>query len=235
VVDVRPADDPLTIIAALQKQVDDLASTMNVRVQERPTGDVEISIRSTPKSGQLFLQGQIVNRADYPVLWQWVQDQGLLGVGLFGPADGSTTFGLPDWRGKVVRGVDSGGAVGDQTGADNKVLTTAQMVNHTHAVSVADHGNHNHSLTGGTMETEGDHFGHAPDSGPHECAPQAGGIGAAAWNMTGAHFGGHSHTAAVFSIATGAGSHSVSQSSIGSTAAIDFRQQGVGINWAIWT
>lgn len=230
--DVRDATDPLQAIAALQKQLDDLTTTMASRTSSRPTGDIEPTLRLTPKTGALFMQGQALNRVDYPVLFQWIQDQGLLGVAnLFGNGDGVNTFTLPDFRGLVLRGTTSGASPGEKVGADTVALILANMPSHNHSVSAVHSTPHTHNFS--TGDTPGDHYGHAPDSGPHECAPQAGGIGAAAWNMTGAHFGGHNHSGTTGT--DGVYSHNITQSNVGSGTAIDNRQASIGVNWMIWT
>jgi microcystin-dependent protein len=99
--------------------------------------------------------GQILNVADYPLL------ASRLGTTYGG--DGTTTFGLPDRRGRVAAGVDnmggisanrltnqSGGLNGDVLGAtggaETHTLTTAQLAAHDHTVTVT-----------GTAASAGDH------------------------------------------------------------------------------
>jgi microcystin-dependent protein len=73
----------------------------------------------------------------------------------YGAGDGSTTFGLPDLRGRVVAGQDdmggssanrltglSGGVDGDVLGAaggaETHTLTTAELASHTHSTPTSD-------------------------------------------------------------------------------------------------
>jgi microcystin-dependent protein len=134
----------------------------------RPTGDIEMSIRKTPKPGTIFLDGSIVNRADYPNLFAWVQAQGLLTTAqapnnLFSAGNGTTTFGLPDLKGRVPVGVGTltipGGvtdtyALGDKQGTNRISVATTNLPNHTHTVS--DHPAHSHTLSG-TATSAGTH------------------------------------------------------------------------------
>ena len=56
--------------------------------------------------GYLICDGRAVSRTDYPALFISLGSGALHGAG-----DGSTTFNLPDYRGKFMRGVD--GAAGN--------------------------------------------------------------------------------------------------------------------------
>lgn len=100
----RSMDDPAQALGGLRKKVNDNLSTMNARVIRRPTGTVEPTFLTSAKSGTLLLDGQTVNGADYPVLWQWVQDNSPAGFGI----TGSNTFTVPDMRNRLTV---AGGAV----------------------------------------------------------------------------------------------------------------------------
>lgn len=91
-------------------------------------GQIRFSINPNIEPGYLALNGQEVNREDYPNLWEWVQQQvGFLveegewqsistahngNVGKYSVGDGSTTFRLPN-LGCWVRG---GGTAGTAAG-----------------------------------------------------------------------------------------------------------------------
>ena len=96
-------------------------------------------------TGWLLAYGQAVSRTTYADLFS------ALGT-TYGSGDGSTTFNLPDLRGRAIAGQDdmggssanrltnqSGGLNGDTLGAtggsETHTLTTAQMPSHTHSVS----------------------------------------------------------------------------------------------------
>lgn len=107
-----------------------------------PVGIVLDYAGTTAPSGWLFPYGQAISRTTYSVLF------GLLGT-LHGVGDGSTTFNLPDLRGRVVAGQDdmggtsanrltgvTGSVNGDTLGAvggtETHTLVTAEMPSHTH-------------------------------------------------------------------------------------------------------
>ena len=97
---------------------------------------------STAPDGWLLSFGQAVSRATYAALFA------LFGT-TYGAGDGSTTFNLPDLRGRVAAGQDdmggtsanrltdqSGGVdgdvLGDTGGAETHVLTAAESPAHVH-------------------------------------------------------------------------------------------------------
>jgi microcystin-dependent protein len=98
-------------------------------------------------TGWLLCFGQAVSRTTYAALFAVVSTT-------YGVGDGSTTFNLPDLRGRVVAGEDdmggtsanrltnqSGGVDGDVLGAagglETHTLTTAQLAAHTHTTPIA--------------------------------------------------------------------------------------------------
>lgn len=103
----------------------------------------------------LLCHGQSVSRTGFPELFA------TLGTA-YGSGDGSTTFTLPDLRGRVPVGVDgtsparvAGASVRGATGGASTVtLTAAQVPAHSHTVP-----SHNHT---GTTSQSGEHFHGAP-------------------------------------------------------------------------
>jgi microcystin-dependent protein len=74
----------------------------------------------------------------------------------YGVGDGSTTFALPDLRGRVAVGRDAGtfGTLAGTGGAETHTLTTAQTPAHKHTVNIDykdDTGAHNHGSRGGQL------------------------------------------------------------------------------------
>lgn len=228
--DDRPAESEVDQIARMQRDLDDLRSTLLARVSRRPTGDVEYAIRSTPKPDTLLMQGQTVLRSDYPVLWQWAQDQGLIGV-WFTTGDGTTTFGLPDMRGLVLVGAGTRGAdtyaLGQIIGASTKTLTTANLPAHDHNVTVtlSQHEGHAHGVGGA-----GGHGGH--NAGDFAASNGAGSVFHVA-NNGNAGGGDHGHGTSI----EGQGkphSVTVNETMIGSGTPLDVRQAGIAVNWLIY-
>lgn len=99
--------------------------------------------------------GQAISRTDYPNLFAAIGTT-------YGAGDGSTTFNLPDLRGRVAAGRDDmggtaagrltsastfvGTTLGATGGTETHTLTTAQMPAHTHANTITDPG-HTHANT----------------------------------------------------------------------------------------
>lgn len=132
-----------------------------------PSGAVMPYAGATEPSGWLFCYGQNVSRTTYAALFA------VLGT-TYGSGDGSTTFALPDLRGRVVAGQDdmggtsasrltnqSGGLDGDVLGAtggaETHTLTIAQMPLHGHPVRINLATGASSDSTGGFMlETTSD-------------------------------------------------------------------------------
>jgi microcystin-dependent protein len=237
VADERPALSPDEELAALRKEFDDFRSTMAARVSTRPTGDIEQTIRSTAKAGALLMQGQTVSRTTYPVLWQWAQDQGLVITNLFGSGDGSTTFVLPDFRGRVTIGVGTLGsdtyALGNAGGGAFVSLSISNMPSHDHSIngSTGSTGGHTHGF--GTS-TNGGHSGHT--NAPSSVSVATGGAGSTNFpSFYNNFFGDHSHSGGTDN--QGNHSHGVTLDVLpnGSGNAFDNRQPYIALNWMIYT
>lgn len=125
-----------------------------------PTGSVMPFAGTTEPAGWLFSFGQAVSRSTYAALFATVGTT-------YGAGDGSTTFNLPDLRGRVAAGQDdmggtsanrltgqSGGVDGDTLGGtggfETNTLTEAQMPAHRHASGVLMKNDHNVGVYGNT-------------------------------------------------------------------------------------
>ena len=112
-----------------------------------PVGTVLDYGGTSAPSGFLLCYGQAVSRTTYALLFAAISTT-------YGVGDGSTTFNLPDVRGRVVAGKDNmggssadrltnqtGGLNGDTLGAtggsETHTLTTAQMPAHTHTIGMS--------------------------------------------------------------------------------------------------
>lgn len=240
--ETRSPDELVDAVVALQARLDTLETLVAVRASTRPTGDIEPTVRVNAKTGTLLLQGQTVNRADYPVLWQFAQDESLVISGLFTIGDGTLTFGLPDFRGRVIVGA-SPLAVGAKVGADSIVLVAGNMPVHDHTYTAAfhhvdhGHGSHGHGDSGVTNSI-GQHGGHFP--GTQFNAQLGPDYGLAAWNSGGTFNGQHQHTVDTgwaSTIPNGViGTHTLDINSAGnvSPTSLDNRQASLALNWLIY-
>jgi microcystin-dependent protein len=132
----------------------DPAMTDNVT----PTGVVLPYAGSAAPNGWLLCFGQAISRTTYANLFAAIGTS-------FGTGDGSTTFNVPDTRGRVLAGKDNmggtaasrlttagsgvdGATLGANGGAETHTLTTAQMPAHTHNTGTTI-GSRNTSAGGG--------------------------------------------------------------------------------------
>ena len=107
-----------------------------------PTGTVLPFAGINAPTGYLFCDGDAISRTTYSSLFGIIETT-------YGVGDGSTTFNIPDLRGRVIAGQDdmggssadrltglSGGVNGDNLGAtggsETHTLTTSEIPAHTH-------------------------------------------------------------------------------------------------------
>lgn len=108
-----------------------------------PVGVVIPYAGAAAPAGWLSAQGQAVSRVTYAALFA------VIGA-TYGAGDGSTTFNLPDLRGRVAAGPDlSSGrlfalGVGSATGASQHTLAHGEMPVHNHGVT---DGGHSHGVS----------------------------------------------------------------------------------------
>jgi len=139
------AGTSITATAAELNYVDGVTSAIQTQIdniQTVPAGVVSPYAGSSAPSGYLLCYGQAVSRSTYSALFSAIGTT-------YGVGDGSSTFNLPDLRGRAVAGQDdmggssanrltnqTGGVNGDTLGgtggAETHTLTTAQLASHTH-------------------------------------------------------------------------------------------------------
>jgi hypothetical protein len=161
-----------------------------------PPGTVVAYALPVAPAGYLLCAGQAVNKADYTAL------DAVFSASSYPYGSTSTTFTLPDLRGRVVVGVDNmsgdtsppgrvtsatvspnGNTVGAFGGTEQVTLTTAQMPIHSHGVTDPTHA-HNISAAAGYTGTNSGLGG--VGSGPlmNTTYPAAGGTDAAATGIS---------------------------------------------------
>lgn len=106
-----------------------------------PCGSVITWSGATAPPNWLLCDGTAVSRTTYSSLFAVVGTS-------YGNGDGSTTFNLPDLRGRVPVGKNAGtfGTLGSTGGAETHTLTEAQMPSHTHIQNA-----HTHNQSGQTV------------------------------------------------------------------------------------
>ena len=138
----------------------------------RNAGRIDQFAGSTAPFGSVLCYGQAISRALYPYLY--------VAIGTtYGVGDGSTTFNVPDYRGRTSFGLDNMGGtpagrltgsdtgniaspttLGSTGGEENHTVLTAEMPTHTHTATVTDP-THGHSWT----DPDGCQSGGAPGGG----------------------------------------------------------------------
>ena len=109
-----------------------------------PPGSVIAFAGSVPPSGWLVCDGSAVSRTQYPALYA------TLGV-TYGIGDAMTTFNLPDYRGRFLRGVDHG-AKTDPDAADRKAVGGGVGADAVGTMQDDAFKSHNHTGHSGTEE-----------------------------------------------------------------------------------
>jgi microcystin-dependent protein len=118
------------VTSNIQTQIDGVASS--------PTASVIAYAGSSAPSGWLLCDGAAISRTTYSTLFAAIST-------VYGVGDGSTTFELPDLKGRVIAGKESsdtrltsggsginGGTLGSTGGTETHTLLTAEMPAHTH-------------------------------------------------------------------------------------------------------
>jgi microcystin-dependent protein len=118
---------------------------------------------SAPNSSFVFPFGQQISRTTYATYFVLVGIQ-------YGSGNGSTTFNVPDLRGRVAAGIDNMGGtnanllnvycsdttLGASCGAQNQTIAQANLPNLNFNVSIGSgQGSHTHGVTGGTIGGRG--------------------------------------------------------------------------------
>lgn len=215
--------DTLDELAAALGDDSNFAATVNAAIAARPTstdmtaaiaaampaGSVVPFCGTSAPSGWLFCYGQTVSRTTYPALFSAIGTT-------FGSGDGSTTFGLPDLRGRVIAGKDdmggsaasrlsasvAGSTLGAVGGAETHTLTSAQIPAHTHTASTNTVADHTHSSITGTGSMSNISTGGATVVGTTNSTGNTGSAGS------------HSHTVTVAANTGGDGAHNNTQPTI---------------------
>lgn len=103
-----------------------------ITIDTVPIGTIAEWGATTPPDNWLLLDGQAVSRVTYSELFS------LYGT-TYGAGDGSTTFNLPDFRGRVGVGLSDGdsdfGTLGQTGGEKTHTMTVEEMPSHQHTIN----------------------------------------------------------------------------------------------------
>lgn len=103
-------------------------------------GDLKATARATAPPGWLLCDGAAVRRDTYPALFTAIGTT-------YGAGDGTTTFNLPNLKGRCIVMRDAAqvefDVLGESGGAKTHVLTAAETPAHTHTVNAHNHGARN--------------------------------------------------------------------------------------------
>lgn len=101
-------------------------------------GEVSFYARSTPPVGWLKANGQAVSRTDYSALFTAIGTQ-------FGVGDGSTTFNVPDTRGRFIRSWDDGKGLDPSRAFGSTQADSVKNHSHTGDITINAGGSHTHT------------------------------------------------------------------------------------------
>ena len=165
----------------------DLLSGQSARVL-MPPGTIVGYGGETPPDGWLLCDGSEVSRSKYPELFAAIGT-------LHGEGDGQTTFNLPDYRGRFLRGVDGG--VGRDPDANSRTASNLGG-NSGDAVGSVQGSATGRPNTPFTTDTTGEHFHQTPTldglSGSYEVAAGRYGYDYGDQSPPTTSDGNHSHT-----------------------------------------
>jgi microcystin-dependent protein len=142
-----------------------------------PTGFIAMFSGQLAPEGFLICDGSEVGRYQYPDLFQYMKERSFP----YGGGNGSTTFHVPDFRGRIPRGGVTGQRIGEFGGAETHTLVSSNMPPHAHDIPTHTHGvtagnvgsmnannaNHAHNYSANTNDPGGHAHGVGLHGGAH--------------------------------------------------------------------
>ncbi len=109
-----------------------------------PAGMIVPYAGSTAPDGWLLCEGSAVSRTTYSTLYSMISTT-------YGVGDGSSTFNLPDLRGRVAIGVNGSHVLASSGGAETHTLTVEEIPSHNHTLRARTTGQNNGNPTNRTL------------------------------------------------------------------------------------
>ena len=119
-----------------------------------PPGAITAYVAAAAPTGWLLCDGSAVSRTTYAALFAVI-------ASTYGAGDGTTTFNVPDLRGRIPVGKNAAtfGALAATGGEETHILTSpAEIPSHTHAFTGTALATHAHTFTGNPLATHGHTF-----------------------------------------------------------------------------
>ena len=110
-------------------------------------GEIKTFAGSTAPEGYLICNGSAISRTTYAALYA------VIGT-IYGVGDGTTTFNLPDYRGRVIVGANTTYPLGSTGGEATHTLTVNEIPSHTHEVYISGDGGGVWSGVAGSSSTQ---------------------------------------------------------------------------------
>ena len=188
--------------------------------------------RSAITLPRLPVDGQLLNRADYPELWTFVSSGGYpmiteadwqstpLSRASFSSGNGSTTFRMPDLNGKQTGSIGAVGLRGDGAFSSGEAgkLQDSQNLEHAHTATTEQTGAHTHTVSG-TAASAGAHTHGFPTSRSSGVGYPMTGSGTTGGTYTTDSAGAHTHSVSGTAASAGSHSHTVTVNNSGGTEA----------------
>lgn len=186
--------------------------------------------RSKIRANLKPVDGDVLQRANYPALWQFVSTGGYPLVSetdwladkakraSFSSGDGATTFRMPDLNGKQANSIGAVVLRGDgaMSAGQPGLLQDSQNKQHTHGATTSQSGAHTHPVSGATSADGGHSHGVGSD---YRVALAGGGwdgwAAGSHGNRSSSAAGSHSHAVTGTAASSGGHTHDVTVSSSG--------------------